>query len=117
VSYTERLKRDDIAAYGYARQLGPQAGRMGNYELDHDLALSLGGAPRDPRNLWPQPHEVQGGWGSYAKDRLELRLHDMVCAGQVSLAAAQYAMVHDWIAAYKQYVGTNPNDAPMQWQR
>jgi hypothetical protein len=32
-------------------------GLVGNpkdYEEDHLISLELGGAPRDPKNLWPQ---------------------------------------------------------------
>ncbi|KIG11213.1 hypothetical protein BurMR1_1873 [Burkholderia sp. MR1] len=63
--YTERLKRQQIAEYGYSDR------RLRDYEEDHLISLELGGSPSDPRNLWPQPHHVVGGWGSYAKDRLE----------------------------------------------
>ena len=110
-SYTERLKRAQIRQYGYADR------RMGDYEEDHLVELAVGGAPSDPRNLWPQPHQAAGGWGSYAKDRLELRLHDLVCARRVSLAAAQSALATNWIAAYKRYVGPAPQNTPMRWMR
>ena len=109
--YTERLKRRLIAAYGYADR------RLGHYELDHLIPLGVGGAPRDPRNLWPQPHRVVGGWGSYAKDRLELRLHDLVCPGRLPLARALRAIADDWIAAYRRYLGPRPDDTPMRWMR
>ena len=110
-SYTEPLKRRLIAEYGYTDR------RMYDYELDHLVPLSVGGAPSDPRNLWPEPHHVLGGWGSYAKDRLELRLHDMLCRGEISLAAAQQAFAGNWITAYQQYVGQTPNDQPMRWMQ
>jgi hypothetical protein len=102
-SYTEPLKRKLIDAYGYTDH------RLRDYELDHDAPISLGGAPADPRNLWPQPRHVIGGWGSYAKDRLKDRLHALVCRGQVPLAQAQYDIRHDWIRAYEKYVGPTPD--------
>jgi hypothetical protein len=37
------------------------------------------------------------------KDRLENRLHQMVCAGELDLTTAQQAIASDWIAAYKRY--------------
>ncbi len=110
-SYTEPLKRRLIEEYGYSDH------RMYDYELDHLVPLSVGGATSDPRNLWPEPHHVTGGWGSYAKDRLELRVHDMLCGGQISLAQAQQAFAGDWIDAYKRYVGQTPNDRPMRWMK
>ena len=100
--YTERLKREGIRAYGYTDR------RLRDYEEDHLISLELGGSPDSPRNLWPEPHHVIGGWGSYAKDRLENRLHALVCRGRLSLAQAQYDIRHDWIAAYAKYVGPRP---------
>ena len=78
-------------------------GKMGDYELDHFIPLELGGAPYDRRNLWLEPHA--GKWGSYVKDRLENRLHDLVCAHQLSLAKAREEIRTNWIAAYRQQFG------------
>lgn len=103
-SYTERLKRLSIRQYGYDWKHS----RLRYFEFDHLLSLALGGAPRDPRNLWPEPHRVVGNWGAYTKDRLENKLHRMVCRGQITLREAQYEEVHDWIAAYKRYIGMPP---------
>ena len=81
---------------------------MRDYEEDHLISLELGGSPSSPRNLWPEPHHVIGGWGSYTKDKLENRLHSMVCHGQISLAEAQHEIATDWIAAYKRDIGPTP---------
>ena len=70
---------------------------MSDYEEDHFLPLELGGAPRDPRNLWPEPHA--GIKNSYSKDSVENAVKKAVCAGQVTLAAAQNAMLTDWTTA------------------
>ena len=40
-----------------------------------------------------------------AKDRLENKLHHLVCYGQLNLTAAQHAIVADWRVAYLKYVG------------
>lgn len=114
--YTEKLKGRLIRAYGYEQQVGGTAYRYGNYELDHLVPLSIGGSPDSPKNLWPEPHVVQGGWGSYAKDRLELKIHDLVCAHQLSLAQAQSMMATNWVAAYKRLIGPTPDPNPMSWQ-
>ncbi len=100
--YTERLKRSGIRRYGYSDH------RLRDYEEDHLVSLELGGSPRSPRNLWPEPHHVIGGWGSYTKDRLEDRLHALVCRGRMPLTQAQRDIASDWIAAYKRYVGSTP---------
>jgi hypothetical protein len=102
-AYTEQLKFVGIRQYGYSDM------RLRDYEEDHLISIGLGGSPTEPQNLWPEPHHVVGGWGSYAKDDLEDRLHTLVCRGRVPLAQAQNAIASDWIAAYKHYVGPNPS--------
>jgi hypothetical protein len=111
VRYTVRLKRAQIREYGYRDRW------LHDYEEDHLIALSLGGSPTSPENLWPQPHDVVGGWGSYAKDRLEARLHWLVCHRGLALATAQRDLASDWIAAYKRYVGAAPNNHELHWDR
>jgi len=106
--YTEQLKREQIRAYGYPQQMGHDAFRLSNYEEDHLISLELGGSPSDPKNLWPEPHHVIGGWGSYVKDQLENHLHTMVCHHQITLAQAQAAIAHDWIGTYKRLISPTP---------
>ena len=101
-NYTERLKRRQVREYRYTDR------RLRDYEEDHLVSLGIGGSPTDPRNLWPEPRHVIGGWGSDAKDRLEDRLHTEVCRGRLPLAEAQQAMAVDWITAYQRYVGPAP---------
>lgn len=96
---THELKRELIRAYGYADR------RLGHYELDHLVPLELGGAPSDPRNLWPEPRESADGWTADRKDELEFALNRLVCAGRLSLRDAQQAIATDWISAYRKYVG------------
>ena len=101
--YTERLKRLGMRQYRYSDR------RLRDYEEDHLVSLELGGSATDRHNLWPEPHHVIGGWGSYTKDRLENRLHTLVCRGRLPLAQAQRDIATDWIAAYKHYVGPDPS--------
>lgn len=103
-SYTENLKRQQIREYGYTDR------RLRDYEEDHLISLELGGAPASPLNLWPEPHHVIGGWGSYAKDRLENSLHRLVCRGRLPLAQAQRMIAGNWIAAYQQLIGPSPRN-------
>jgi len=51
VNVTEKIKRDQMAAYGLTGQ------PLSAFELDHLEALELGGAPDDVANLWPQEYE------------------------------------------------------------
>jgi hypothetical protein len=91
-SVTEAEKEASLAAYG-------DSGPLHEYEYDHLVPLDLGGAPNDPRNLWPEP-----GASPNPKDELEDRLGALVCSGQLGLAAAQRAIATDWVAAYRRLV-------------
>ena len=95
--YTERLKRQQMREYGYTDHY------LSDFEEDHLIPLEIGGAPTDPRNLWPEPHVAPGGWGSRRKDYLENLLRRLVCEGRVPLAEAQQAIARNWIAAYRMY--------------
>lgn len=97
-AYTGALKIAQIVEYGYADR------NPSHYQEDHLVPLELGGAPRDPRNLWPEPNTaiLPDGTtiGSKEKDDLEDELHREVCAGTMLLDEAQRAMARDWIAAW-----------------
>ena len=95
-SFTHGLKHIKMRQYGYAPD------QIHAFELDHLVGLSIGGAPDDPRNLWPQPHF--GEWTAADKDALEASLHRQVCDRKVPLREAQQAMATDWIAAYEKYM-------------
>lgn len=84
VSYTEPLKVQQMAAYGFTD-------RVSAHEEDHLIPLELGGAPRDPMNLWPEPHASPN-----EKDSVENAAHDAVCAGRLSLTDAQHKISTDW---------------------
>lgn len=106
VSYTEPLKKRQIRAYGYRDR------RPWHYEEDHLIPLDLGGAPSDPRNLWPEPHLGPHQWGSYAKDRLEVRLVRLVCRHRLSLNKARAMIAHDWTRAYRRFIDDRPDNTP-----
>lgn len=72
------------------------------YEVDHLVALELGGA-NEISNLWPQSYTTQP-WNAHKKDRLENKLHKMVCSGEIELAEAQKTIIDDWVSAYTKYV-------------
>jgi hypothetical protein len=89
---TDPIKRERMAAYGID---GPR----GAYELDHLIPIELGGAST-VANLWPEPWD--GPLGAHEKDRLEDRLHSLVCTGRMPLADAQRVFATDWVSAYRQ---------------
>lgn len=96
VEQTNRIKEERMSAYG-------DNDSPAHYELDHLVSLELGGAPLDIKNLWPEPYAEPDG--ARTKDRLENRLHDLVCAGRMTLVDAQLAIAQNWLAAYKQQFG------------
>ncbi len=101
-SYTTALKRQQIAQYGYTDNA------LAHYEEDHLVSLELGGAPRDPANLWPEPYtaKLSDGTpvGARVKDQLENRLNHLVCSGKMPLATAQHLIATHWIDAWRAYV-------------
>jgi Putative zinc-finger len=78
--------------------------RPRSYELDYLIDPELGGSD-DVKNLWPQPYSAK--WNARVKDALEEHLHEMVCAGQLSLPTAQQDISKDWIGTYKKYFHTD----------
>ena len=65
------------------------------------IPLELGGNPKDPRNLWPEPYDpsIPDGGARY-KDKVENYLHIQVCAGNLTLDQAQQEIVNDWYRVY-----------------
>ena len=88
VSYTDKLKTQQITAYGYTDT------NKGDYEEDHLISLEIGGSPTDPKNLWPEP-----GASPNPKDKIENLCHEKVCSGQISLSEAQHEISTDWQTA------------------
>jgi hypothetical protein len=95
---SDDTRRRVFAAYG----INP--GRPGDYEVDYLITPDLGGSD-SIRNLWPQPYSAR--WSAKEKDKLEQRLHQLVCAGTMDLATAQHEIAGNWIEAYKKYVRTS----------
>ena len=88
------LKRQTFDRYG----MRPEA--IG-YNVDHLIPVRLGGS-NSPKNLWPQA--LSGEWNYHMKNRLERRLHKMVCSQTLALEMAQQEIARDWVSAYKKYM-------------
>jgi hypothetical protein len=86
-SYTTNLKRRQMAALGLA-------GPLSVYEMDHRVPLEIAGAPRDERNLWPEPWN--GPTGAHAKDAIEDKVHADICSGRLTLAQGQAIFLGNW---------------------
>jgi len=87
-SYTNPLKKKQIAEYGYKDT------NLKHYEEDHLISLELGGNPTDPKNLWPESYNI--ALGAHQKDKVENWLHKQVCSGKMTLKEAQEGIAHDW---------------------
>jgi hypothetical protein len=73
-SYTHALELRQLLQYG-------ESGPTSNFQEDHFISLELGGAPTDPRNLWPEPQPRAS-----EVDKIENQLNDEVCSGKITLA-------------------------------
>jgi hypothetical protein len=91
ITHTEKIA--SMAAYG-------DSSASSHYEYDHLVSLELGGAPNDPRNLWPEPGKIPN-----PKDRVENRLHRDVCNHQITLIRAQREIATHWVTTYHQLFG------------
>lgn len=69
-----------------------------DYEIDHLISLELGGS-NDIANLWPEAAEPSPGY--HEKDALENKLHEKVCAGDMTLDEARRAISSDWLNVYE----------------
>lgn len=90
-SYTDPLKAQGIIDYGYSDT------NMSDYEEDHLVPLELGGSPKDPGNLWPEPR--YGSPTAYSKDGVETKLKNAVCDGRITLSSARSAIKNNWTTA------------------
>jgi len=94
------MKREVYRGYGITSQ------GAGDYEVDQPISLELGGS-NSIKNLWPESHRTSP-WNAQVKDRLEGKLHELVCLGKIDLKTAQQAIASNWIEAYQKYVSPEP---------
>jgi hypothetical protein len=100
--YTNGIKRQEMQA------LGMPWSRASEFELDHHIPLTLGGAPADPANLWLQSWAssaagYHGETDARLKDKLEVRLNHEVCSGHLKLDEAQACIWKDWRACLARF--------------
>ena len=112
VRVTQGNLRSTICHPGYTKTVRPSASQTDKFkydvaypaygtpesektELDHLVSLELGGA-NDAANLWPESPPTPN-----PKDKVENALHAAVCAGRVTLTAAQDAIASNWLTAEK----------------
>lgn len=74
-----------------------------HYGLDFLVPLQLGGA-NTKSNIWPALRfATNRGAGFREKETLNIRLHVLVCHGQMKLADAQTQVASDWISLWVRY--------------
>ena len=88
------------AAYGLLPRNYAQA-----LEIDHIVPLVIGGS-NAIANLFPEKRNAHPGYE--AKDRLELRLHQLVCSGSMKLRTAQEQIAANWQVLYRKVFGRAP---------
>jgi hypothetical protein len=99
-------ERSDAIMAAYGLPSGPHEA----FEIDHLIPLSIGGSDAD-QNLWPEPRRmIETEWPAERKDELEMRLHNLVCTGQLEITVAQRAIADDWTEAWARYVGPGPRE-------
>jgi hypothetical protein len=76
-------------------------------EIDHIVSLELGGS-NDIANLYPERADAQPGY--HVKDRLENKLHKLVCANLLDLTRARRAIASNWVHLYTKIYGVAPTD-------
>ena len=78
--YTNKLKKRQMREYG-CTDMNPTY-----YEDDHLITLSIGGAPDDPHNLWPESRNSE--WNADKKDQLEFVIYRMVCVQKTTICGS-----------------------------
>jgi hypothetical protein len=92
--------------YAVEREYGMAPRLYGStLEIDHIVSLELGGS-NEIANLFPEKANARPGY--HVKDRLENRLHDLVCSGQMNLRSAQRQIAKNWQSLYSKVYGTAP---------
>jgi hypothetical protein len=74
-------------------------------EIDHIVSLELGGS-NDISNLFPEKANAHPGF--HTKDKLENKLHALVCSGRISLRTAQRQIASNWQRLYRRVFGSRP---------
>lgn len=96
---TAKMKHEVFLSYGYlAGNKDPRC----LCEVDHLLARELGGSDTVD-NLWVQSY--RGPWNAHMKDRLETKVHKLICTGAMTLAKARASFRSDWTKLYREVYG------------
>ena len=93
--------------FNVERAYGMEAKKYGSaLEIDHIISLELGGS-NDVANLFPEGLFAHPGYR--IKDKLENKLHDLVCDGTMTLRAVRRGIASDWQKLYRKVFGVAPS--------
>lgn len=70
-------------------------------EVDHRIALSSGGS-NDITNLKLQSYS--GSCNARDKDKLEVRIHSLICKKKMKVSVAQEILYNNWENGYEAYI-------------
>jgi len=101
-SFVTPLMQKQMVLYGVGNL------SMNDFEENHLIPIALGGAPQDPRNMFPEP--LKGQQNANDKHVVENALHRAVCKGSVALQLAQRYIAGDWTTALG-ILGVTPTPA------
>jgi hypothetical protein len=96
----------DSERFAVEQEYGIEPGHYGRtLEIDHIVSLELGGS-NAIANLFPEEEDAHPGYR--VKDRLENRLHALVCGGAMTLRSAQRRIASNWQSLYRKVFGIAP---------
>jgi hypothetical protein len=72
-------------------------------KIDHLVPLAIGGS-NDISNLWSHYYYPEDGYGVVMKNRIENKLHRLVCEGKLDIKEAQNCIASDWQMCYDRFV-------------
>ena len=118
-AYYSKLTKQVLCSSAYRANAGPRVAqavkvavereyglRPGNYgrslEIDRIVSVGIGGSS-SIANLFPERRTP--GPGYPVKDRLESKLHSLVCSGAMTLRTAQQGIATNWQMLYKRVFG------------
>jgi hypothetical protein len=96
-TYTNKLKLKQLTEFNFVDK-DPK-----NYEEDHIISISLAGSVDSPDNLIPQSYI--GKCNARIKDKIEVKLHRLICSRKITLQQAQTEISQDWVASYNKRIG------------
>lgn len=121
-AYSSRLTRAVICSSRFRRRRLPRLSRSEKHavereyglatgfysralEIDHIVPLRLGGS-NSVANLFPEEYAFANHSPGYViKNRLDRRIHSLVCAGRISLRNAQRRIAANWERLYRKTFG------------